>query len=545
MNYGMEDFFEKLKFDLVSYSSGPFPGAYAASKGGVLNEVKSIFERHRHRPHRRRHTVYLRLPDLSLVSKISVQIPAESAASINDVVNADFSFFVTSESSNVRRLSELYHETSPLSCSWIFRYTDASSVEESKLIPCDALVIESDICGHSFDNGSMILELSGTASPQAVQRVNQERAVAVVLQAQKMTLKYLRSNGHVDAYRALLSSLRGKLEIEIVTRLYEEFVTSGNYRKSEEIIQMPEFRQLLSQKMPEGTWKRLKMRKVSDSWPPPRGGHQIVTYNNKLYLHGGWTGNAEMGDFWEYDIDSNRWKLLSINTSEQDGPSPRCCHKLAVDNTTGIIYILGRYVDNIGQRKTRIPNDFYKYEIKSNKWTQISGDVEKEGGPPLIYDHQMVFSEKTGELLCFGGRVLQRTTRIEDFSLDDFQPQSPIRSNYGNFYKWNSRNNSWSLVSTMIVPRNSHAMTLDQAEGVLYIMGGLKSKTDLNDLIAYDLTSCTASTLHDGTGPGAPPCGLTQRAFFHQKKRQIRVLVGSAVQSSRTYKKSRNGTIDG
>jgi len=123
-----------------------------------LNEVKSIFERHRHRPHRRRHTVYLRLPDLSLVSKISVRIPAESAASINDVVNADFSFFVTSESSNVRRLSELYHETSPLSCSWIFRYTDASSLEESKHIPCDALVIESDICGHSFDNGSMILE---------------------------------------------------------------------------------------------------------------------------------------------------------------------------------------------------------------------------------------------------------------------------------------------------------------------------------------------------------------------------------------------------
>ena len=33
MNYGMEDFFEELKYDLVSYSSGPFPGAYAASKG--------------------------------------------------------------------------------------------------------------------------------------------------------------------------------------------------------------------------------------------------------------------------------------------------------------------------------------------------------------------------------------------------------------------------------------------------------------------------------------------------------------------------------
>jgi hypothetical protein len=147
-----------------------------------------------------------------------------------------------------------------------------------------------------------------------------------------------------------------------------------------------------------------------------------------------------MGDFWEYEIETNRWKLLSINTFEQNGPSPRCCHKLAVDSTTGTIYILGRYVDHIGQRKSRIPNDFYKYEIRLNKWTTISEDVEKEGGPPLIYDHQMVFSEKTGELLCFGGRVLQRTTRIEDFSLDELQTQSPIRSNYGNFYQWVSLN---------------------------------------------------------------------------------------------------------
>ena len=35
MNYGMEDFFEELIYDLVSYSSGPFPGAYAASKGST------------------------------------------------------------------------------------------------------------------------------------------------------------------------------------------------------------------------------------------------------------------------------------------------------------------------------------------------------------------------------------------------------------------------------------------------------------------------------------------------------------------------------
>lgn len=93
-----------------------------------------------------------------------------------------------------------------------------------------------------------------------------------------MTLKYLRSNGHVDAYRALLESSRGRLEVEVVTRLYEEFVTLGNYQGAEMILQMPEFQQVLTQKTPEGVWKRLKMRKVTDSWPPPRGGHQMVTY---------------------------------------------------------------------------------------------------------------------------------------------------------------------------------------------------------------------------------------------------------------------------
>ena len=94
-----------------------------------------------------------------------------------------------------------------------------------------------------------------------------------------MTLKYLRSNGYVDAYRALLSNLdRRKLEADIVTRLYEELVTEGNYRSVEEILQDPEFREVLVQKIPTGAWRRIKMKKVTDSWPPPRGGHQMVTY---------------------------------------------------------------------------------------------------------------------------------------------------------------------------------------------------------------------------------------------------------------------------
>lgn len=34
-------------------------------------------------------------------------------------------------------------------------------------------------------------------------------------------------------------------------------------------------------------------------------------------------------------------------------------------------------------------SDFYVYDITSNQWTLISEDTSSEGGPPLIFDHQV------------------------------------------------------------------------------------------------------------------------------------------------------------
>ena len=36
-----------------------------------------------------------------------------------------------------------------------------------------------------------------------------------------------------------------------------------------------------------------------------------------------------------------------------------------------------------------VQNDFYVYDITSNQWTLISEDTSTEGGPPLIFDHQV------------------------------------------------------------------------------------------------------------------------------------------------------------
>ena len=64
-----------------------------------------------------------------------------------------------------------------------------------------------------------------------------------------------------------------------------------------------------------------------------------------LYLFGGWDGNRDLADFWAFDIANIKWKLLSIDTENDGGPSPRSCHKMVFDTKTRQIFILGRYLE--------------------------------------------------------------------------------------------------------------------------------------------------------------------------------------------------------
>lgn len=147
-----------LNYDLVSYTPGSFPGSLLATKASPTEEAKSIFERHRNRQHTRRHTVYIRLKEDSILSSIQIRVLSEAHTSVNEVLNADFTFYVGKDNSTVKQLVELFHETTPWSASWIFRHHDASFAEDQVLTPINCLVIESDICGHAIDNGSMQLE---------------------------------------------------------------------------------------------------------------------------------------------------------------------------------------------------------------------------------------------------------------------------------------------------------------------------------------------------------------------------------------------------
>lgn len=84
-------------------------------------------------------------------------------------------------------------------------------------------------------------------------------------------------------------------------------------------------------------------------------GCEDTTSRSYLYLFGGWNGTTELADLWRFNTQEQRWELLSQNTSGDMalapdgarifGPDPRSCHQMAVDQKTGDIYMLGRFVD--------------------------------------------------------------------------------------------------------------------------------------------------------------------------------------------------------
>ncbi len=78
--------------------------------------------------------------------------------------------------------------------------------------------------------------------------------------------------------------------------------------------------------------------------------------------------------------------LLCTN---QSGPSARSCHKMCIDSQRRQIYTLGRYLDSSVRNSKSLKSDFYRYDIDANTWTLLSEDTSADGGPKLVFDHQV------------------------------------------------------------------------------------------------------------------------------------------------------------
>ncbi|KAH7910095.1 Muskelin N-terminus-domain-containing protein, partial [Hygrophoropsis aurantiaca] len=411
--------------------------------------------------------------------------------------------------------------------------------------------------GQSFHISIWHVAISGITERAYVDRIRaeyDEYREAITL---RRILKHLRQRRLLTPYTSILARSSLTFEHPLLTTLHTSLVLDGSFARAESLLAQISaaglFDDYLRARQPHAAWTRLEgVDADGDACAPSRrGGHAmcIDPDDGVIYLFGGWDGHKSLADFWAYDIKTGRWRVISANTEvEKNGPVARSCHKMCFCARTGCIYLLGRMGDgdigagvgagngseeamrmageNPGERPTALCSEFYRYHTRGldvGKWDLLSFDTASSGGPPLIYDHQMVMDSDAQILYVSGGRLV------------DADIENP---KYAAFYSYNVRTSKWRLLQPPSAPsylssssgmalRFGHSMVLDSASRTLFIFAGQREDRYLADMYAYDIETNTVTELFSNfSAAGGPDSCFTQRAVVDVELREIYVFCG-------------------
>lgn len=285
----------------------------------------------------------------------------------------------------------------------------------------------------------------------------------------RFVLKHLRQRRFLTPFQSALERSGIQLEHPLITSLHTALVLQGNFPSSEaflhSIASIGLFSASLSAQPPHTQWTRLRAADADGDAPSARGGHAmcIDNLNGKVYLFGGWDGQKNLDDFWEYDVHTGRWRVICYATQrEPNGPGPRSCHKMLFDAATGDIYLFGQLecldiaeiaasgthtrgveapaTSPVSPGLTTPPTlgsprasgwsshtaELYCYHTRGRdegRWeivvpdTSVSGTIsmtlpivqhkhQASGGPPMVFDHQMTIDSDARVIYLSGGRVV-------------------------------------------------------------------------------------------------------------------------------------------
>ncbi|KXN67295.1 hypothetical protein CONCODRAFT_10670, partial [Conidiobolus coronatus NRRL 28638] len=191
-------------------------------------------------------------------------------------------------------------------------------------------------------------------------------------EAIRICLKYFRQKNYSDAFQALSNHAGLELESPMLIQL-NRLDEEGSFDEDEQLIWS-----LTNINFPPSLlrFRRIMATDATGHSPCMRGGHQmcIDSENGTIYLMGGWDGYRDLGDFWKFNISSQTWTKISSDTSEQNGPGARSCHKICIDPIKKRIYVLGKYVDTEARANIHLDSDFFYYDIMENQWVKLSND---------------------------------------------------------------------------------------------------------------------------------------------------------------------------
>jgi len=421
--------------------------------------------------------------------------------------------------------------------------------------------------GPSFNFSVWFVELTGDNNPKLVSECTAWHREYRERETIRLCLKHFREHNYLEAFESLEKKTRVQLEDPLLTKLHTTLVKEGDYEGTEQLInQCLEdgiFQEFFARQHPKPVWSPLIYPQdtpsevpiplaapstpdsdtqssseekitpvIAPSEPPPRGGHQLVMdgAGQTVYLFGGWDGNQDLADFWSYHIPSNKWTLMFANTEAEGGPPPRSCHKMVLDPTYRHIFVLGRYIErNLRDSVSAIKSDFYLLDLASGKWTLISDDTAADGGPNLIFDHQMSLDVEKRNIYVFGGQSLH-------FSLlGDQRPEK----RFSGLYCYHIPTSSWKCLweegepNSLGLPlksRTGHSMLFNSADRNLYIFGGQRKHDEyVNDFFTYNVDTETVTVISDGvisSDSTIPAVGYTQRATIDSRRGEIHVITG-------------------
>ncbi|KAF0852294.1 muskelin [Andalucia godoyi] len=395
--------------------------------------------------------------------------------------------------------------------------------DTANMLPCTHVkIVPLSAWGPNFNPSIWYVMLRGEAAPDVVSLVIQEFEKKQHVQATKLCLKYLRLNSYSDAFDALARDTNVELEDPLLTNLFHALMVEGNFGRVEELLQTAadqgHFDPFVAAQKYTALWKRILH--PGRKCPGMRGGHQmsIDVDGRAIYMLGGWDGKRDLADFWKYDIVKDEWILLSENTTFVGGPSPRSCHKMCMDSKRRCLYTLGRYVDPEYRDVQHVNGDFFVYWCDTNQWQVISQNTEEDGGPELVYDHQMAVDTDHDVLWVYGGRTIQH--------------QASSALCYSGLYKYDLLQKKWTNMesesfSKILRSRIGHSMLIHPKDNSLLIFAGQRNKDYLADFYSYDIeTNKVYELSRDCSREGGPDAGFTQRSTLDADLDEMYVFSG-------------------
>ncbi|CAG0919903.1 unnamed protein product [Notodromas monacha] len=351
----------------------------------------------------------------------------------------------------------------------------------------------------------------------------------------RLCLKFLRQRRYTDAYEALLHASKVELEHPFLSSWFQMFVEAGDFEGCEDMMQEAILDGMLDEYIAAQPhrveWEPFIPLNKGCVTPGMRGGHQMSmdVEQQIIYLFGGWDGYQDLSDFWAFLISEQKWVCISRDTFLDGGPVARSCHKMCIDSVRKKLYLLGRYVECQSRTIENMKSDFYVYDLLEGTWEMLSDDTVFDGGPPLLFDHQVVFDSATATLFVCGGRasVLPLQGSVADPALIGL-------------YSFNTETREWKELRkdsadpapspTRMRSRSGHSVVLHPVSRCLYIFGGQRNKQALNDMMVYSIDTDDLKMVYTGEEEGflGPPVGLTQRATLDPELNEIFMLRGSS-----------------